>query len=937
MLGYTTLPFFDRDISRIVARPTGLGLHIEGRVLNTGAMTWDNPQLPFGREFRVGLVLHDPDGCAPVHEDRFCFPDRSIPSGGHVDFSFLVPRSVLRSPRVLVGVDVMKESSFWFGDLGALPLRFSYELSEDDTLSARDWVASPTSEYLAEIGIDEFEIAPEGLLVSRGTVVNLGAVSWSESESPEFPTLVGARLLRKSPVLGEGAETVVWEGRYHLDRDPLATGGTVGFRFSCSLCDLSAGNYVFEVGIVRERCFWLPVRNPARSRCAFVWHGSQWRAETEAHKGLGHVLRADAASDPAPVEVVVIAPTLPLFDRQAGGVRLMRVLESMRRQGANVSYLYEGRGCPAGTEEKYLSELARLGVTAHADPAGALHALRERARIDVVILCWPDCARRHLAIVRRLAPEAKVIVDSVDIHWVRESRGSAWEASADGVVLAERKQAERQVYRDADIVWVVSEADRRALHEEVPECATQVVGKVFEDCLPPRIHERTKGQGFTGASEAPLRAVFVGSFKHPPNESSAVWAHEVCAAYRAATSRDVVLTIVGEAPPETIRALQDGERTIVAGHVPELEPVLAASDVMIVPMRFGSGIKGKVLSGYAAGLPVLTNSLGLEGLELDLETEAFCGETTADLVQLLSRVESGGAAAKERVEAGQRRLRQVFSQTAMDVCIGASLRCPRVVIAVVTYNQRELLARCLESVLSLTRYPNYRIEVVSNGCTDGTREYLSTIGARFPNLLRYSLNETNEFFVRPNNRIIAGAGEDDVVLLNNDVEVLHEDWLYHLMSAAYSGPRVAGAGGKVLDKDGMVTEAGAEMYESGRGVQLGRGSARHDSAVSRHRFVGYVSGCLMYMRRDAIAAGGMLDDSFHPMYYEDSAWHYSLRQRGWSTAYTPLVEVIHAESASAAVDASGSKTSWLEEQKESGRRRFLERFKGTDFGRLNPR
>jgi GT2 family glycosyltransferase len=181
---------------------------------------------------------------------------------------------------------------------------------------------------------------------------------------------------------------------------------------------------------------------------------------------------------------------------------------------------------------------------------------------------------------------------------------------------------------------------------------------------------------------------------------------------------------------------------------------------------------------------------------------------------------------------------------------------------------------------------------------------LREIAASYPNIVDVSFSDTNDFFVRPCNQIINMYPESDVVLMNNDVEIINAGWLTNLIDAAYSSRLVCGSGGLVFDSDGLVSEAGAEIYANGLGRNLYRGAPLIGGAALAIRSVGFVSGCLMYMRRDAIRRIGALDEEYHPMYFEDVAWHYTAHCHGLKTLYTPWSRSIHQEGSRAGKEES---------------------------------
>ncbi len=192
-------------------------------------------------------------------------------------------------------------------------------------------------------------------------------------------------------------------------------------------------------------------------------------------------------------------------------------------------------------------------------------------------------------------------------------------------------------------------------------------------------------------------------------------------------------------------------------------------------------------------------------------------------------------------------------------------------------------------------------------------------------------NRKNEFFVKPNNFVIKKYPKHDVVLVNNDVEVVSEDWLMNLYDAAYASNKVGAAGGKILDINGRVSEAGAELYNDGTGRNIGRGDLPDKQEYNTQRFVGYVSGCLLYMRRDMIKRFGVFDEDFSPMYYEDSAWQYTLHKNGIRTVYTPGCMAIHNEGSSAGTDVSTG----MKKFQEINRIKFLNKFKNIDIESFN--
>jgi glycosyltransferase involved in cell wall biosynthesis len=107
--------------------------------------------------------------------------------------------------------------------------------------------------------------------------------------------------------------------------------------------------------------------------------------------------------------------------------------------------------------------------------------------------------------------------------------------------------------------------------------------------------------------------LFVGAYNHPPNIDAARFlAHEIMPLLRV-SGLGINLILAGSNPTDLITSLQADDIKVV-GYVEKLEPLLNCSRIMVAPLRYGAGIKGKVGSAMMAGLPVVASSLAAEGM-----------------------------------------------------------------------------------------------------------------------------------------------------------------------------------------------------------------------------------------------------------------------------------------------------------------------------------
>ena len=303
-------------------------------------------------------------------------------------------------------------------------------------------------------------------------------------------------------------------------------------------------------------------------------------------------------------QVLVIDALTPTPDQDSGSLRLINLMRLLREEGAHVVFLPANRA-HAGA---YTRHLQHMGVEAwHAPHAARPPAwLREHgARFDAVMVCRHYVAREFLPLLRRHAPQARIVFDTVDLHYLREQRGAALAGDAALKRAAQRTRAlELDVIARSDITLVVSEAERDLLAKDAPAATVGVLSNLHR-------------LGSAGRSFAQRRdLVFVGGFRHPPNVDAVRWfVQEVFPLVRAVEPEVRFHCIGGHVPPD-LQALGLRPGVVIHGHVPDIDPYLEGCRVALAPLRFGAGVKGKVNLSMAHGQPVVATPTAVEGMHL---------------------------------------------------------------------------------------------------------------------------------------------------------------------------------------------------------------------------------------------------------------------------------------------------------------------------------
>jgi glycosyltransferase involved in cell wall biosynthesis len=301
-------------------------------------------------------------------------------------------------------------------------------------------------------------------------------------------------------------------------------------------------------------------------------------------------------------------------------------------------------GAEQRSAQEYESDLQRIRVTVLRPLHGNWLWPILLNVYDAAIFEFWHCAEWAIRDLRRVQPWTYLIIDSVDVHFLREEAGLR-QGIGDPLSVAERKQREIAAYREGDCVVVVTHEDRRAL-EAVGGIKRQVVlpNITVSHCRPPL----TRGADL----------LFVGGFLHAPNADGVTWFVNEVLPLVTAEVPSVRLTIVGSNASEEVRILGGSAGVDFIGYVEDTGPYLDRAAVSVAPMRFGAGMKGKVTEAMSAGLAVVTTSVGAQGLAAEHGRHLLVGDTAKDfasqIVQLLrqpERAEEIGASAQQYIAA----------------------------------------------------------------------------------------------------------------------------------------------------------------------------------------------------------------------------------------------------------------------------------------------
>lgn len=303
-------------------------------------------------------------------------------------------------------------------------------------------------------------------------------------------------------------------------------------------------------------------------------------------------------------QILLIDAQTPRPDHDSGSLRLVNLMQLLREEGAHVTFL------PADRHriEPYAAQLQRMGVETWYAPfaARAPAWLREHGpRFHAAMVSRHYVAREFLPLLRRHAPQARLIFDTVDLHYLRERRGAELAGDAALARAAERTRAlELEIIARSDVTLVVSETERELLGRDAPAARVELLSNLH----------RVAGPGKPFAERRDI--VFVGGFRHPPNVDAVRWFVEEIFPAVHARLPEVRFHCIGSHTPPVIEALGARSGVVVHGFEPEIDPFMDDYRIAIAPLRYGAGVKGKINLSMAHGQPVVATACATESMHL---------------------------------------------------------------------------------------------------------------------------------------------------------------------------------------------------------------------------------------------------------------------------------------------------------------------------------
>lgn len=324
-----------------------------------------------------------------------------------------------------------------------------------------------------------------------------------------------------------------------------------------------------------------------------------------------------------PMKILIIGYVWPEPNSSAAGSRMMQLIQTFRSQNWQVEF-----ASPAQTTE-HMFDLSRIGVSTNSIQ------LNCDSFNDYVALLAPDIVIFDRFMmeeqfgwrVEQYAPSALRVLNTEDLHSLRDARHKAVKQNAEFVLSdmhSDLGVREIAAIHRSDLTLMISEYETELLQSHFHVPATHLMHLPFMLEVP-----EMDMAGFEERKDF----IFIGNFRHAPNWDAVLQLKQHYWPSIRQQLRDANLLIYGAYPPPKATQLHnEKEGFLVKGWAEDALCSIASARIMLSPLRFGAGIKGKLVEAMQVGTPSITTSIGAEAMHGNLPWNGFITDDKQEFI-----------------------------------------------------------------------------------------------------------------------------------------------------------------------------------------------------------------------------------------------------------------------------------------------------------------
>ena len=363
-----------------------------------------------------------------------------------------------------------------------------------------------------------------------------------------------------------------------------------------------------------------------------------------------------------PKRLLILDACTPTPDQDSGSLRMLNLMQICKQLGYQITFMPEN----LSHFGNYTTDLQAIGVECLYAPQykTPVDYLKSHGQyFDVVMLSRYYVAEPVMPFIRDYAPQAQIIFDTVDLHYLREQRMAEIENDPSLQKTADTtKRKELGIAKQCDITLVVSPYEKEVLAQEIPHQRVEILSNIHE------IYGSQKGY-----SER-RDLLFIGGYQHTPNVDAVCWFCEKIFPQIRQAITDIQFHIIGSKAPPEVEKLGEMDGVVYHGFVEDIEPFMQDIRLAVAPLRYGAGVKGKVNMSMSYGQPVVGTKVAVEGMYTTHGEDVMMANNEDEFVaqvieiyqngDLWNRVSQGGLENVERwfsFEAAKKQLQNLFN------------------------------------------------------------------------------------------------------------------------------------------------------------------------------------------------------------------------------------------------------------------------------------
>lgn len=310
------------------------------------------------------------------------------------------------------------------------------------------------------------------------------------------------------------------------------------------------------------------------------------------------------------------------------GIRTMQLINLFLEKGWSITF------ASAASESEHMEDLEKLGVLREtiAINDSAFDEFLQKLNPDVVLFDRFMVEEQFGWRVAEQCPNALRVLDTIDLHSLRLARQKASTDQVDFQVddlFSDTAKREIASILRSDLSLLISEVEMDLLRHQfhirediihyLPFLVDPVDDEMVQDWLP-----------FKDRKDF----VFIGNFLHEPNRNAVQYLKETLWPLIRKQLPDASMQIYGAYPNQQVMQWhQPKDRFLVLGRADDATAVVSAAKVLLAPLRFGAGAKGKLVQAMQCGTPSVTTYIGAESMNGDLPWNGFIAEDADAFVQ----------------------------------------------------------------------------------------------------------------------------------------------------------------------------------------------------------------------------------------------------------------------------------------------------------------